>query len=137
MNPSTSSKRLSLLDSMRRDEQEPSPDVMKSFVKSGRVETKKILPEERLLADQIEVSSTTEGAPSLSVSKSKPVLTKPRPSRINPVALVPVTVRLRPELAGALKRASLERELSGEAVYTQQDIVEEALLSWLKRAGML
>jgi hypothetical protein len=31
-----------------------------------------------------------------------------------PVGLIPVTVRLSPEIAGALKRASLERQLAGE-----------------------
>ena len=54
-------------------------------------------------------------------------------SRVRPVGLIPVTVRLRPEIAGALKRASLERELAGETVYTQQDIVEQALQPWLER----
>lgn len=38
---------------------------------------------------------------------------------INPVATVPVTVRLKPEIAGALKRASLERQLAGEELFTQ------------------
>lgn len=54
-----------------------------------------------------------------------------------PVGLIPVTVRLKPEIAAALKRASLERQLAGEEVYTQQDLVEEALEPWLKREGHL
>lgn len=54
-----------------------------------------------------------------------------------PVGLIPVTVRLKPEIAAALKRASLERQLAGEEVYTQQDLVEEALEPWLKREGIL
>lgn len=58
-------------------------------------------------------------------------------SRLQPVGLIPVTVRLRPDVAGALKRASLERELSGEAIFTQQDIVEQALEPWLRREGFL
>lgn len=58
-------------------------------------------------------------------------------SRFHPVGLIPVTVRLRPEIAGALKRASLERELAGEEVYTQQAIVEEALRPWLNAEGLL
>ncbi|WP_417377256.1 hypothetical protein [Gimesia maris] len=60
-----------------------------------------------------------------------------KPNRFQPVGLIPVTVRLRPEIAGALKRASLERELAGEEVFTQQAIVEEALEPWLAGAGFL
>ncbi|MDX1926257.1 MAG: hypothetical protein SFV81_07060 [Pirellulaceae bacterium] len=58
-------------------------------------------------------------------------------SRLQPVGLIPVTVRLRPDVAGALKRASLERELSGEAIFTQQDIVEQVLEPWLRSEGFL
>lgn len=54
-----------------------------------------------------------------------------------PVGLIPVTVRLKPEIAAALKRASLERQLAGEDVYTQQDLVELALEPWLKGEGHL
>ena len=54
-----------------------------------------------------------------------------------PVGLIPVTVRLKPEIAAALKRASLERQLAGEDVYTQQDLVEEALEPWLRGEGYL
>ena len=61
----------------------------------------------------------------------------PKPSRVSPVGLIPVTVRLRPEIAGALKRASLERQLSGEDFYTQQEIVEQALEPWLRQQGYL
>ena len=50
---------------------------------------------------------------------------------------VPLTTRLRPELAIALKRASLERELAREAVHTMQDILEQALEPWLKDHGYL
>ena len=56
---------------------------------------------------------------------------------IAPVGLIPVTVRLRPELAGALKRASLERQLAGEEAYTQQELVEQALEPWLKSLGYI
>ena len=58
-------------------------------------------------------------------------------SRFQPVGLIPITVRLRPDIAGALKRASLERELDGEEVFTQQDLVEQALEPWLRREGFI
>jgi hypothetical protein len=59
------------------------------------------------------------------------------PPKLLATLLVPVTVRLRPEIASALKRASLERQLNGIATYTQQDIVEEALLPWLQAEGLI
>lgn len=83
---------------------------------------------------------------STSVQKSNPNIQKqdttersiPRPpARFQRVGLIPVTVRLRPEIAGALKRASLERELDGEQVFTQQELVEQVLEPWLFSQGYL
>ena len=54
-----------------------------------------------------------------------------------PVGLIPVTVRLSPEIAGALKRLSLERQLAGIEPATQQELVEEALEPLLRAEGML
>lgn len=62
---------------------------------------------------------------------------KVKPHGVTPVGLIPVTVRLRPEIAGALKRASLERQLGGEEPYTQQDLVEQLLEPWLRENGFL
>lgn len=62
---------------------------------------------------------------------------KRKPTRLQPVGLIPVTIRLRPEIAGALKRASLERQLNGEEVFTQQELVESALEPWLIEEGYL
>ncbi|MEM6468709.1 MAG: hypothetical protein AAF802_04015 [Planctomycetota bacterium] len=44
---------------------------------------------------------------------------------------VPLTTRCRPELASAIKRASLERQLKGIEPSSIQDIIEEALETWL------
>lgn len=49
----------------------------------------------------------------------------------------PLTTRLRTDLADALKRASLERQLSKMTPNTVQDILEEALEPWLRRNGYL
>lgn len=62
---------------------------------------------------------------------------RPKASSLHAALLVPVTVRLKPELADALKRASLQRQLNGFETYTQQDIVEDALTPWLKSEGLL
>lgn len=58
-------------------------------------------------------------------------------SRLQPVGLIPITIRLRPEIAGALKRASLERQLRGEDVFTQQQLVENVLEPWLIDEGYI
>lgn len=76
-------------------------------------------------------------APAVSPPPRPPAAKRPDPPRLLATFLVPVTVRLRPEVASALKRASLERQLNGVETYTQQDIVEEALLPWLRAEGLL
>ncbi len=50
---------------------------------------------------------------------------------------VPVTTRCRPEVASALKRASLQRQLDGVEPYYVQDIMEIALEDWLKAKGYI
>lgn len=44
---------------------------------------------------------------------------------------VPITIRVRPEIGSALKRASLKRQLDGVEPSSMQDIVDEALERWL------
>ena len=51
------------------------------------------------------------------------------------VGRIPVTARCRPDIASALKRASLQRQLAGIEPYHVQDIVEEALEQWLRQNG--
>lgn len=59
----------------------------------------------------------------------------------NPVSpigpLVPLSTRQRPEIANALRRASLERKLNSTPSNSVQDIVEEALTPWLRDQGYL
>ncbi|MCE9565969.1 MAG: hypothetical protein K8U57_28430 [Planctomycetes bacterium] len=49
----------------------------------------------------------------------------------------PLTTRVRTDFATALKRASLERQLSGEFPQTLQDILEDALEHWLRTHGYI
>lgn len=49
----------------------------------------------------------------------------------------PLTTRLRKDIADALKRASLERQLRGETPWQVQDILDEALAAWLRDHGHL
>lgn len=52
-----------------------------------------------------------------------------------PPARSPISTRIRADYAAALKRASLERQLSGTTPNTLQEILEEALEPWLKAHG--
>lgn len=91
-------------------------------------------------------SAKNEGA-DFSIRRDSNIVEKieggPRPtkskkaSRFQRIGLIPVTIRLRPEIAVGLKRASLELELDGEEVFTQQDLVENALEPWLRKNGFL
>lgn len=53
------------------------------------------------------------------------------------VTRAPISTRIRSDFAQALKRASLERQLSSTEPNTLQDILEEAIEPWLKANGYL
>jgi hypothetical protein len=55
----------------------------------------------------------------------------------NHLGRAPLTIRFRSNIAAALKRASLERQLSGVTPSTLQDILEEAVQPWLRSNGYL
>jgi hypothetical protein len=85
-------------------------------------------------------TSKTAPPPADSESPARPpverVLAK-EPSPLLGLGRVPVGARIRTELAVALKRASLERQLQGIEPNSIQDILEEALTPWLERHGYL
>jgi hypothetical protein len=58
-------------------------------------------------------------------------------SPLTGVGRVLVGARVRTELAAALKRASLERQLHGIQPNSIQDILEESLELWLHKHGLL
>jgi hypothetical protein len=53
------------------------------------------------------------------------------------VSRVPFTTRIRSDLAQAVKRASLERQLQGIEPNQVQEILESALEPWLRANGYL
>lgn len=57
---------------------------------------------------------------------------KPRPGGRSPLS-----TKLRSDIAAALKRASLERQLAGVTPHTLQDLLESVLEPWLKDNGYL
>jgi hypothetical protein len=122
------------------------PEMIRNFVKQDRADAREsneiVEPVVERPHQTVRVVPATERQaeprpPAESRSVPLARTKKKRMNSITPVAPVPVTVRLRPEVAGGLKRASLERQLSGEELFTQQDIVETLLEPWLKEQGYL
>ena len=127
------------------------PEIARAFIVQERPRTEpkpspvRVVPDPapEQAAEQRVESESNGGGESKAVAAqtkrvSKPVSQKrPDAPRLLATLLVPVTVRLRPEIASALKRASLQRQLNGIETFTQQDIVEEALLPWLRAEGLL
>ena len=90
----------------------------------------------RLLASKT-VNCVPNSVKATTSKKNVPTAGRSR-SPITPAsASSPITVRLRPEIAGALKRASLERQLASAEFFSQQEIVERSLKAWLQQHGHL
>lgn len=72
-------------------------------------------------------------------SAAEPALTPaPTAQRAAPkISRVPFTTRIRADLAQAVKRASLERQLEGIEPNQVQEILENALEPWLRANGYL
>ena len=120
------STRVSLVDRMEKDQHELDPEMEAAFVKRGNV---------------VAQSSTVNNAPQPSVStntepKPKPVRRSKQAAAITP-GLIPVNVRVRPEVAQALKTASLDRQMRGIEPHSKREIVEVALEPWLRSQGYL
>jgi len=63
---------------------------------------------------------------------------RPLPQEAVPFGgLAHLSVRLPADLPHILLRASMERKLAREEPWTQQEIVAEALMQWLKKHGFL
>jgi hypothetical protein len=76
------------------------------------------------LEKQFVFGGTPKGETPVIVEKATPTTSR-----------APLTTRIRADFATALKRASLERQLSGTTPNTLQEILEEALEPWLKAHG--
>lgn len=112
-------------------------DAVKSFITQERKSEPK--PEPQAMPSEEAKLPAVEREPQQSTQSEESRSAKRRKGKKSPVpvGLIPVTVRLKPEIAAALKRASLERQLAGEEIFTQQDLVELALEPWLKGEGHL
>jgi hypothetical protein len=74
--------------------------------------------------------------PTAGEGASTPVAS-PSPTPSTTISRSPVSTRIRADYADALKRASLERQLSKTEPSTLQDILEQAIEPWLKSNGYL
>ena len=121
-----SSKRISLVESMKRDEDQLDPATVDNFLKHGTATPKS---EEKEPVSPKSEKAETFTAPETTEPQSNAAVMTP--------GLIPVNVRVRPDIAGALKTASLQRELRGIAPYTKREIVEQALEPCLRKNGYL
>jgi hypothetical protein len=64
---------------------------------------------------------------------AKPRAKKEQPATASP--LVSIYVRLPSDLSQSLLKASLERKMNKTRPFTQQDIIAEALQTWLQKNG--
>ena len=69
--------------------------------------------------------------------KAAPTLERSGVTAVRKPARVQLSTKMRADLAEALKRASLERQLSGEEPSKLQEILEGALEPWLRSNGYL
>jgi hypothetical protein len=113
---------------MKRDQEQLDPATVESFVKQGTATPPK--------ADTTDTGRNGASKQLLSQQVSRETELRPN-SAVMPPGLIPVNVRVRPEIARALKAASLQRELQGIEPYTKREIVEQALEPWLKKNGYL
>jgi hypothetical protein len=83
---------------------------------------------ERKAEAEFVYQAPTKGAPA---SEAPAAASRPH------VARMPLTTRIRADIAQALKRASLERQLQSVEPNSVQDILEAALEPWLREHGYL
>jgi hypothetical protein len=123
------SKRMSLVEGIERDHSSLDPKIAADFIRQGTSIPK---PAIETTIDKVQRSETANADD----SNETPLKRKIRGAFIAP-SPIPIHVRVRPEIASALKAAALDREMKGIIPFTQKDIVEEALEPWLRENGFL
>lgn len=99
-------------------------------------------PAKKNLADEVTVQADQSNYPE-SVPVRRSSTSKNRQNAVNHSfpgmanLLVPLTTRLSPSTAAALKRAGLEQKLNGAEPSTVQQIAEIAIQQWLQKNGFL
>ena len=122
------STRVSLVDRLEKDQHELAPEIEAAFVKRGNV-----VPHER----QASAEEMHEQTSAADVRAQLEPTRQSKPSATITPGLIPVNVRVRPELAVALQTASLDRQMRGIQPHSKREIVEQALEPWLRSEGYL
>lgn len=130
-------QRISLADGIERDRNKLDPIIAQEFVRQGPAITnpRSLNLEPETTEDRTEetkghrTSTPEEPRESPLKRKMKGAVIAPSP--------IPIHVRVRPEIASALKAASLDRQMRGVVQSSQKDIIEEALEPWLRTNGFL
>ena len=137
-------KRISLVEGLKRDKETHEnldPAAVESFLKHGKVSPQpsqgshpshgpKPADAEDAGPLQLVSPAADERRPALPARKAKN-------AAVMAPGLIPVNVRVRPDLATALQTASLERQLQGIEPSSKREIIEEALEPWLRQQGYL
>jgi hypothetical protein len=100
-------------------------------LKEGLKEPSPIIDPETEKAFVRSASAGKQPEAAVTVASPSPVVSANQPGR------VPISTRMRGDYAGALKRASLERQLGGIEPNTLTDILEQAVEPWLRTNGYL
>jgi len=111
------------------------PDQAEEFIKTGKV-SKTAKTSARAPETTPEASEVPPAKPPLPQSVVAAAQVSAT-AHLTGVGRVPVGARVRTEIAAALKRASLERQLQGIQPNSVQDIHEESLELWLHKHGYL
>jgi len=111
------------------------PDLAEEFINSGKPR-KPAKTSARVPEAPTQATDETPTPPPLPQSVVAAAQVS-APSPLTGVGRVPVGARVRTELAAALKRASLERQLQGIQPNSVQEILEESLELWLLKHGHL
>lgn len=110
-----------------------SPTTSGSPAPPLRISTVGAAPDENLAPAASE--TPPEPRPAVFRDRRPEVATEADPPSLLGEVLVPVTTRIRPATANALRRAYLEQKLAHRTPATQQEIIEEALVAWLEQHG--
>lgn len=123
----------------------------RAFIQGGPASKKTVPVTAKAAPPEVEVSAEIHDEPTSQVERAAQPVRRQRSGRQaraplpqgNDVflgianLLVPLTTRLQPPTAAALKRAGLEQKLRGQSPGTVQEIVEGAIQSWLRDYGYL
>ncbi len=96
-----------------------------------------ICPVDQTVEERFVFASNAKTGDAVTLPRPRPETTQGKADPVGPLGRMPLSTRIRSDIAAALKRASLERQLSGTTPNTLQDILEEALEPWLTANGYL